>query len=66
MERDEIRALDVPVRLFGQQRQVDAVGEARVQDADRDGFGVRAEIVAGLVVGHGCPPCWIQDRTILI
>jgi hypothetical protein len=31
MQRDELRAFDVPVRLLGQQRQVDAVGEAALR-----------------------------------
>src|SRR5215472_7651559 len=52
MQRDEIRALDVPVSLLCQQCQVDRVGKARVQNADRNILRIRADIVAGLVIGH--------------
>jgi hypothetical protein len=52
VQRDEVRPLDVPMSLLGQQRQIDRVGEACVQHRDRDIFRIRAEIVARRVIGH--------------
>src|SRR5207302_2579376 len=56
VQRDELRALDVPMRLLGKERQVDCIGEAIVENADRDAFRIRAEIVVGLVRLHGSSP----------
>jgi len=41
MHGDELDALQIPMRLLGQESEVDCVGDARVQKIDRNGFGVR-------------------------
>jgi hypothetical protein len=40
------------VRLLGQQRKVDALGEAGVQELDARLLGVVVEVVGGLSQGH--------------
>ena len=37
------------MRLLGQQREVNRVGESRVQQFNRDSFGIGLQVVAGLV-----------------
>ena len=49
---DEVRALDVPMRLLGDQREVDGVGEAGVEELDRGFLDVRLQIVARGVRRH--------------
>jgi len=47
VQRDEVRALYVPMRLLGQQRQIDGVSEP-----DRHRLGVRGQVVVGTVLRH--------------
>ena len=49
MDGDELQALEIPMRLLGQKREVDRIGKACVQGFDRNGLGIRLEIVLGLV-----------------
>jgi len=49
MDRNELRPFDVPMRLLGQQREIDRVGDARVQQIDHGRLGVRLQIVLRLV-----------------
>jgi hypothetical protein len=41
------------MRLLGEERQVDRVGEAGIEDPDRYAFRIRAEIVVSSVGMHG-------------
>jgi hypothetical protein len=52
VQRDEVRALYVPRRLLGQQRQIDGVSEPGVEDVDRHRLGVRGQVVVGTVLRH--------------
>ena len=61
VQRDEVPALDVPMRLLGQQRQIDRIGEAGIKDGDRNGLGIGWQIIMGLLVGHfRCSSHWRQ------
>ena len=53
MDGDELRPLDVPVRLLGDQRQVDGVGKPGVEKIDRFLPGVGFEVVLGDDGVHG-------------
>ena len=47
VERDEVRALDVPVGLFGLKGEIQRVGELLVEQID----GVAADLVRKIVLG---------------
>ncbi len=55
VQRDKIRPLDVPMRLLGQQSQVDRVGEPGVEGADRHRLRVRGQVVVGVILLHVDP-----------
>ena len=52
VQRDEVRALDVPMRLLRQQRQIDRIGKTGIEDGDRNGLGIGWQVITGLVVKH--------------
>jgi hypothetical protein len=49
---NELRPLHVPVRLLGQERQIDRVRKPRIEELNDDTLGVRRQIVLGLVGWH--------------
>ena len=51
MQRDEVRALHIPVGLLGLHRQVDGVDEPGVQQFDDLLARLGGDVVAGLVHG---------------
>ena len=51
MDGDELWALAVPVRLLGQQRQINAGGQMRIELGDHGRLGVGFQVVVG--DGHG-------------
>src|SRR6266851_4593176 len=68
MERDEVRALDVPVRLLGLEREVQGVAELLVQELD----GAAADLLGQVILRvphrfftHGLSPVgWIDHRRV--
>ena len=49
VQGDEVRTLDVPVRLLGLQPEIDGVDEARVEQVDDLLTGLQRQVIAGLV-----------------
>ena len=45
VQRDEVRALDVPMRLLRQQRQIDRIGKTGIEDGDRNGLGIGWQVI---------------------
>jgi hypothetical protein len=46
---DELDSFEVPMCLLREQSEIDTVGEARIQNIDRDGFRVRFQIILSFV-----------------
>jgi hypothetical protein len=65
VQRDELRSLDIPMRLLGKERQVDRIGEALVENRDRYALRIRADVVVGFerLHGHASSKTWAV-RTI--
>ena len=51
VQRDEVRPLDVPVRLLDLRLEVDAVGQPRVEQFDRLDAGRLVQVILGLEHG---------------
>ena len=52
VDRDELRTLQVPMGLLRQQRQVDPVRQAGVEQLDRHFLRVPWQVVLGLMSAH--------------
>jgi hypothetical protein len=63
VDGDELRSLDVPMRLLGDQREVDRIGQPRVEQVDRYRLRIRLEVVFGGNASHGKLLKFVRQRS---
>ena len=54
-QADEVRTFYVPMRLFGDQREIDGIGQPRIEQLDHGGFGVGFDTGIGVFLQHDGP-----------